>query len=280
MNSHSATRYRRAAARVNYLAQDRPDLSFAAKEVSRGMANPDQLDERRLKRVLRYLRGTPRASMKFEWQERPNEIVTYTDSDWAGCSRTRKSTSGGTAMMGKHLIVHWSSTQATIALSVAEAELNGMTKGVTESLFLKHLSDEIGLNFDIEIRTDSSARRRDRLNRCPECGQVSDRNDTSRWPGPRRRSAWPTSPCPTKNHGGSHARSSSNAPSWNESLRASVSRIGMPRHRPGSPIFWKVSRLSPERRLSPVLPVLQTWLRRGRRSGRQPIWSFSRTFLP
>ena len=81
----------------------------------------------------------------------------YSDSDWAGCSRTRKSTSGGTAMMGKHLIVHWSSTQATIALSVAEAELNGMTKGGTESLFLKHLSDEIGLNLDIEIRTDSSA---------------------------------------------------------------------------------------------------------------------------
>ena len=35
-----ATRYRRAAARLHYLGQDRPDISQAAKEISRSMANP------------------------------------------------------------------------------------------------------------------------------------------------------------------------------------------------------------------------------------------------
>ena len=59
--------------------------------------------------------------------------------------------------MGSHTIAHWSSTQATIALSVAEAELNAMIKGSVESLFIKHLAEEMGLSLGIELQSDSSA---------------------------------------------------------------------------------------------------------------------------
>ena len=34
------TAFRRSAAMANYMAQDRPDISFASKEVSRGMSCP------------------------------------------------------------------------------------------------------------------------------------------------------------------------------------------------------------------------------------------------
>ena len=47
----------------------------------------------------------------------------YSDSDWAGCRTTGKSTSGGLVMVGRHLIKSWSRTEDSVTLSSAEAEL-------------------------------------------------------------------------------------------------------------------------------------------------------------
>ena len=49
MPPEAATRYRRAAARLNYMSLDRMDLSFAAKEIARSMAKPFLAMMRKLK---------------------------------------------------------------------------------------------------------------------------------------------------------------------------------------------------------------------------------------
>ena len=56
MKADEATRYRRNAARINFLAQDRPDLSFAACVASQRMAHPRCGDELLLKRTVRFMR--------------------------------------------------------------------------------------------------------------------------------------------------------------------------------------------------------------------------------
>ena len=99
-----ATRFRGVAARCNYLAFDRPDLQFATKEVCREMARPTTGSLRRLKRIALYLFGRPRLVWKYNMQSACNIIDIYTDSNWAGCHLTRKSTSGGVAMLGAHCI--------------------------------------------------------------------------------------------------------------------------------------------------------------------------------
>ena len=157
LNGSEAKRYRAAAARLNYLAQDRPDLAFAAKEVSRAMSSPNSGDEMRLKRVIRYIQGCLRVCMQYKWQKQPEVLTVYSDSDWAGCVRSRKSTSGGCAMHGAHLIHHWSSTQATVALSVAEAELNGITKAAAESIGGRDLCNDLGMSRGAKVMTDSSS---------------------------------------------------------------------------------------------------------------------------
>jgi hypothetical protein len=81
----------------------------------------------------------------------------FTDSDWAGCPKTRRSTSGGVLLHGQHLVHHWSSTQAVVALSSMEAELNAIVKGVAEVLSLKNLLAECGRTLQASIFTDSSA---------------------------------------------------------------------------------------------------------------------------
>ena len=95
------------------MALDNPYLGFAAKELSRKMAKPEEQDEKKIKRVIRYLVGAPRAISRYCWQQAPRQIHIYTDSDWAGCVRTRKSTSGGTMLLGSHCVQHWSRTQSS-----------------------------------------------------------------------------------------------------------------------------------------------------------------------
>ncbi len=58
----------------------------------------------------------------------------YVDTDWAGCPKARKSTSGGCVMFGGHCVKHWSSTQASTALTSGEAEFAGVLRGAGQGL--------------------------------------------------------------------------------------------------------------------------------------------------
>ena len=59
----------------------------------------------------------------FTWQRLPAKVNIFTHSDWAGCKTTCGNNSGRAILWGSHCLKTWSSTQATVALSSAEAEL-------------------------------------------------------------------------------------------------------------------------------------------------------------
>lgn len=145
MEAAEATRYRAIAARLNYLAMDRPDLLYTAKECARSMAAPRNGDLDRLKRVARYLVGVRRLVFFYEWQDPAAYIGVYSDSDWAGCARTRKSTSGAGFFFGNHLVRAYSKTQANIALSSGEAELYSLVTAASEGLGLRAMAVDFGL---------------------------------------------------------------------------------------------------------------------------------------
>ena len=60
-----STQYRALAARLNYLATDRPDIQFATNEVARHMATPTTGNWLLMKRLGRYLKGSPRLVQSF-----------------------------------------------------------------------------------------------------------------------------------------------------------------------------------------------------------------------
>ena len=98
------------------------------------MSQPTELSLKALNRVGRFVEGHQRLVLSMNFQK-PAPVDVYVDSDYAGCPRTRKSTSGGVAMIGNHLIKSWSSTQKNaISLSSGEAELCAMVKGVGTGL--------------------------------------------------------------------------------------------------------------------------------------------------
>ena len=92
------TMFRASSARSNYLSADRIDLCYSAKEVCRFMSAPTELSVVALKRIGRYLEGHKRMVYKYPRQT-VDSIDVYSDTDWAGCPRTRKSTSGGCIML-------------------------------------------------------------------------------------------------------------------------------------------------------------------------------------
>ena len=150
------TAFRGSAARANYLSADRIDCQYACKEVCRSMATPTQQSWKALKRIGRYLCGKPRLVYSYRRQEL-SAIDVYVDTDWAGCARTRKSTSGGAVMLGKHTIKHWSSTQPSVTLSSGEAEFYGVVRGAGQGLGYQALLKDLGLAMPLRVWTDSSA---------------------------------------------------------------------------------------------------------------------------
>jgi hypothetical protein len=158
MQPDEAWKFRRGAARINYMAQDRVDLCVSAQRLSQCMARPRAGDEIALKRVIRYLRIHPSCKMMYHFQGDNAPLTIMTDSDWAGDVNTRKSTSGGIIRMNSHIISFWCKSQSTIALSSGEAELNAMVKGCSEGIGVLELMWEMGCNTSLyAIETDSSA---------------------------------------------------------------------------------------------------------------------------
>ena len=94
------TRFRAVIARANFIVPDREDIGFSVKELARKMSPPVENDLEDLCRLARYLSGRPMMNVWFEFQEKPEVLIVDTDSGWAGCRRTRRSTCGGTISYG------------------------------------------------------------------------------------------------------------------------------------------------------------------------------------
>jgi len=165
-----AREFRGMAATANYLGADRFDVQYPAKELCRTMSRPTKLSLKKLKHLARYLVGVPEVEIYYIHQRETKEITCYVDSDWAGCTRTRKSTSGGMVVLGLHCVKTWSSTQSTIALSSGEAEFYALIEGASRSLGIQSLMDDMGFDTNIILKSDSSSGRSISLRK--GCGKV------------------------------------------------------------------------------------------------------------
>lgn len=157
LTGKDATLYRGIAARANFLSTDRPDLMYAAKELTRAMSEPTTGDWNKVIRLGQYLLAKPRARRWFRYQGENVDIAVHSDTDWAGCKTIRRSTTGGYAVVGGHLIKPWCKTQDTIALSSAEAELYGIVRASSEGLGLVSMYKDVGHDATCTVLGDASA---------------------------------------------------------------------------------------------------------------------------
>ena len=148
LSQEEHAQFRRAVGKLQWMTYTRPDISYATKELARSLQQPTTADQQKLKHLLRYIKGTRhykqiiRPTAKIPPRAIP-DLNVFVDSDWAGCPQTRRSTSGFVITLLGATINYGSRTQATIALSSAEAELYAINTGATEALHLRNLLIEL-----------------------------------------------------------------------------------------------------------------------------------------
>ena len=86
--------------------------------------------------LLRYVRGTVDLGLVLH-RSSSAKLVVYTDTDWAGCPDTRRSTSGYAVFLGGNLVSWSSKRQPVVSRSSAEAEYRAVTNGVAEASWLR-----------------------------------------------------------------------------------------------------------------------------------------------
>ena len=60
-------------------------------------------------------------------------------------------------MLGPHCVRHWSTTQSTISLSSGEAELHGISKGMSHAMGMQSLCHDLGWHYKIRVHSDATA---------------------------------------------------------------------------------------------------------------------------
>ncbi|GJV67748.1 putative ribonuclease H-like domain-containing protein [Tanacetum coccineum] len=113
--------YRSMIGSLMYLTSSRPDIMFAVCACARYQVNPKVSHLHAVKRIFRYLKGQPKLGLWYP-KDLPFDLVAYTDSDYAGASLDRKSTTGGCQFLGCRLISWQCKKQTVVANSITEAE--------------------------------------------------------------------------------------------------------------------------------------------------------------
>ena len=141
------TMFRSLVGSLQYITLTRPDISFAVNQVCQKMHLPQAEDWVNLKRLLRYLKGTIAHGLLI-YKKSEFSLNAFSDSDWAGCSQTRRSTGGYLIYIGKNLVSWSSKCQPKVSRSSTEAEYKSVANAAAEVLWIQSLLSEIHLSLN------------------------------------------------------------------------------------------------------------------------------------
>jgi hypothetical protein len=137
-----ASQFRSIARALQYLTFTRPDIAYAVQQICLHMHDPREPHLTAMKRILRYLQGTPDYGILLRCSS-SSDLVVYMDANWAGCPDTRRSTSGYAVFLGDNLVSWSAKRQTVVSRSSAEAEYRVVANGVAEATWLRQLLHEL-----------------------------------------------------------------------------------------------------------------------------------------
>nr|GEX29873.1 uncharacterized mitochondrial protein AtMg00810-like [Tanacetum cinerariifolium] len=138
--------YRSMISSLMYLTSSRPDIMFGVCACARFQVTPKVSHLNAVKRIFRYLKGKPYLGLWYP-KDSPFDLVAYSDSDYAGASLDRKSTTGGCQFFGCRLIFWQCKKQTVVATSSTEAEYVVAASGCAQVLWIQNQLLDYGYNF-------------------------------------------------------------------------------------------------------------------------------------
>lgn len=152
--------YRALIGGLNWAAlMCRPDIAYSVNVLARYSAKPSDLNWDMAKRILRYLKGTRTLGITYR-REGESQIRGYSDADWAGDPKDRKSTIASLVMfMGGAISWRTNKWEASTPTSSCESEYYGVSETVKEALWFRSFLSEIGRPMDapFPIHTDNQS---------------------------------------------------------------------------------------------------------------------------
>ncbi|GJY75618.1 hypothetical protein Tco_0480734 [Tanacetum coccineum] len=129
-----------------YLTTFRPDIMFVVCACTRFQVTPKVLHLHAVKRIFRYLKGQPKLGLWYP-KDSPFDLEAYTDSDYAGASLDRKSTTGGCQFLRRRLISWQCKKQIIVANSTTKAKYVAASNCCGQVLWIQNQLLDYGYNF-------------------------------------------------------------------------------------------------------------------------------------
>nr|GEZ48262.1 hypothetical protein [Tanacetum cinerariifolium] len=132
------TKYHSMVGALMYLTASRADIMHATCYCARYQAKPTEKHLTAIKRIFRYLKDTIHMGLWYP-KDIGFELTAFSDSDYAGCLDSRKSTSGGIQFLGGDKLVSWSSKmQDCTSMSSAEADHIHLMQSIPAFAYQEH----------------------------------------------------------------------------------------------------------------------------------------------
>nr|CAN65883.1 hypothetical protein VITISV_017046 [Vitis vinifera] len=115
----------------------RPDIAYIVGMLGRYLSNPGMDHWRAAKRVMRYLQRTKEYMLTYRRLDQL-ELIGYSDSDFAGCQDSRRSTSGYIYLLAGGAISWRSAKQTLVTSSTMEAEFVACYEASNQGIWLRN----------------------------------------------------------------------------------------------------------------------------------------------
>ncbi|KAL2246173.1 UNVERIFIED_CONTAM: Retrovirus-related Pol polyprotein from transposon RE2 [Sesamum indicum] len=132
------SKYRRLIGRLLYLGFTRPDICYAAQQLSQHIQHPCQHHWEAAMHLIKYLKGNPSAGLFFS-RDCELELKAFCDAHWVSCLDSRKSLTGYCILLGGSPISWRTKKQTTVARSSAEAEYRSIAATTCEISWVMYL---------------------------------------------------------------------------------------------------------------------------------------------
>ena len=155
--AEAAKLYQSTTGSLLYLARcTRYDLCYAVNQLTRACTKPAGIHMTAAMHAQRYLRGT--TDLTIVYKRGKFRMVSYTDASFGAIPDNRKSATGYLFCLGGRLISFGSKTQSLTAQSTVESELQVLSYGAREAVYLSNFLMELGFKTfsSVPINSDST----------------------------------------------------------------------------------------------------------------------------
>ncbi|XP_043694120.1 secreted RxLR effector protein 161-like [Telopea speciosissima] len=122
-----------------------PDISYAVEMLCRYVSNPGMDHWVAAKKVMHYVQGTKDYMLTYRAIDQL-EVIDFSDSDYAGCLDSRKSTSDYVFLLAGGAISLKSKKQTCVSTSTMEAEFMACFEATSMVIWLQITSQDFRLS--------------------------------------------------------------------------------------------------------------------------------------